>query len=86
MSKAINEFQEELIKKAISLIDTDELAEKLAGQIQSRLEHDAKDIFDNDIYLRDWLQDAITDESSPVGKAFDKAVSKIANKMVKAIN
>lgn len=84
MNDQIRKLQDEVITKAVKLINRDELADKLAqkmkGDIEEAFQHEI-----GEIDFSYWITSELQDETTVAGKAFAKAMDKIAKAMVKAI-
>ena len=83
-NQEFKKLENEITTKAISLISTDSMAEKLAKKMQSEIEKSFEGRL-QDLDLGYWLRSELEDPTTPAGKAFDKAMSKIAENMVKSI-
>ena len=83
-NEEFKKLEDEVTTKAIAMINTDAMAEKLAKKMQSEIESNFNDYL-NDFDLGCWLIGQLEDNTTVAGKAFEKAMSKIAKNMVKAI-
>ena len=83
-NEEFKKLESEVVTKAITMINTDALAEKLAKKMQSEIEESFEEHV-QDIDLVYWLRSELEDNTTVAGKAFEKAMSKIAKNMVKAI-
>jgi protein-tyrosine-phosphatase len=83
-NEELKKLEDKVVSQAIALINTDEMAAKLAKSLQKEIEDNFKEhLIDFDLGY--WLRSEIEDPSTATGKAFEKAMSKIVKKMVTAI-
>ena len=84
MNTAMKALEEEVISKAIKLIDTDALAKKMSKKLEKEIieayEHQI-----NDIDISYWIKEEIESNKTVAGKAFNKVISKLARTMVDSI-
>lgn len=85
MNQAIQDFETQIVKKAIKQIDQDALAKKLAKVIEGKMSKEIEFALDDRARIGDWLMDELTNENTEAGKVFNKAIAQITKKMAKAI-
>ncbi len=81
----IQEIEDKVVKKAISHVDQDKIADLLASKLQKRIEDDFASVIENDLDIAYWIRDELTDEGTKAGKAFTKAIAGITKKMADSI-
>lgn len=84
-SEAIQKLEDEVTAKAIALINTDELAKKMAKKLEEAIADAYDRVLEGGFDFEYWLQEELQNEKTVAGKAFSKAMKAIAKRMAEAI-
>ncbi|MAF42810.1 MAG: hypothetical protein CMI54_01395 [Parcubacteria group bacterium] len=84
MNDEFKKLEDKVVAQAIALINTDEMAEKLAKKMKVQIEQAFGEHL-NDFDFGYWIRSELEDPDTVGGKAFDKAMKKMTKKMVAAI-
>ena len=86
MNKAIEDLETKIVTEAVKSIDVSVMAKKMAKKIEEEMLKGLDDCLDNHLDIGCWITEELQDESSTVGKAYQRALKKIASKMVASID
>ena len=84
-NEALNKLQDKIMAEAIKGINIDGVVKRLTKRLEDEIIESHNQTLDN-IDLAYWLREELEDSSTKAGKAFNKAVSNIAEKMAKSIS
>lgn len=84
-SEAIRKLEDEVTAKAIAMLNTDELAKKMAKKLEEAIADAYDRVLENGFDFEYWLQEELQNEKTVAGKAFSKAMREIAKRMAEAI-
>ena len=84
-SEIIDKFNDEVIKKAITHIDKDKMAKKLAKLLESHMLKGFDEMVAENFDFQYWLENELTNDKTPAGKSFNTAMKSIAKKMADSI-
>ena len=81
----ILDFQEEIIKKAVKLVDKDKMAKELSKILEKEVGNQWKRLIEDGIDLEYWITDMLTNKNTAAGKTFEKAIKDITKRMADSI-
>lgn len=86
MNKVIEDLQTRIAVEAVKHIDVAAMAKKMAKKIEAQMIAGLDDCLDNHLDMGYWISEELQDETSTIGKAYQKSLKKIAAQMVAAIS
>lgn len=84
-SEAIDKFNEQIINKALKLVDQEQMALALKAKIEKELIEAFDQLCESQFDFEYWLQEELTSEKTKAGKVFKKAVESMTLKMAEAL-
>lgn len=83
MNSTMEKLTDRILEKAITYLDENDLAMRLADKLKEEL---SESINFEDFDVSEWIMEIIQNERCPAGKAFKTAMENLALKMAEAID
>jgi uncharacterized membrane protein YheB (UPF0754 family) len=83
-NQALNNFNNTLIEKAVTLIDKDKMAKELAKYIENTMLENFETLVDG-LDFEVLILNQLTSTDNPAGKRFNKALQDITKRMANAV-
>ena len=85
INASMNKFNDEIVKRALELVDMDEIAQGLANHIQRETAKDIKRLLREELEISEWIFEELSNSKTAAGKIYQNSLKGMAKKMAESL-